>query len=361
MSISKSKILGSFIEYPLPENIITKEALNLAEILFSKESLHPSVTNEKIEITKVYSPSSDNWRGQYYNSNNNNKNEFKRGHSFQHKEDLININIENLYSFNDITNFPKDKESFYLKDNNYGNITGPFSSDNLMEMYIEKKIDSSYSFRPIDIYSFKELPLFSFQPLSTINDKDWSYKLMDNPLLQYTELFKTTQKLLEFPSKKNIEKKSEEKVKSENIKKEDIKKEDLKEEIIEKKVSNIKEDNEGEWEDPNRKKRKVRPQKKEKEEKQIPIGLQGGKNDIKINSANTIIKNNPENTQVSSDELLEMLRPKNRIQKEEKPLNIEDYYDDQEEVKERSQGAKKNKKKKRPHQANNNINLGFKY
>ena len=380
MSISKAKILGSFIEYPLPENQITKDALNLSDLLLSKESLHPSITTEKSEISKVYIPSTnDSWRNQNYN--NNNKNDFKRGHSYQNKEDLINIEIENIYSFNDNTNIPKDKESFYLKDH-YQNITGPFSSDNFVEMYKGKKIDSTYFFRPIDIYSFKEYPLFYFLPLSALNEKDWSYKIMDNPLLQYTELFKTTQKYLELPPKKTQEKKVE------NIKKEDIKeKEDLKEEkedikeenkIKQKKIQTmskqetyIKEEEDGEWEDPNRRKRKVRPQKKENENKQMPVGLQINKNDIKINSANTIIKNNLENNnQVNnnnsnnnnnSDDLLEMLRPKKQNQKEEKPLNIEDYYDEHEQYRESYQGGKNKKKKKRPHQANNNINLGFKY
>jgi hypothetical protein len=232
MSISKAKILGSFIEYPLPEKQLTKEVLNLSELLLSKESLHPSITSEKIEISEVYIPSTnDNWRGQNYN--NNNKNDFKRGHNYQNKEDLITIDIQNIYSFNDNTNIPKDKESFYLKDH-YQNIIGPISSDNLIEMYKEKKIDSSFFFRPIDIYSFKEYPLFYFLPLTTLNEKDWSYKIMDNPLLQYTELFKTTQKLFELPSKKTQEKKIE------NIKKDDIKeKDDLTEE---KEKEDIKED-----------------------------------------------------------------------------------------------------------------------
>ena len=418
MSISKAKILGSFIEYPLPEKQLTKEVLNLSELLLSKESLHPSITSEKIEISEIYIPSTnDNWRGQNYN--NNNKNDFKRGHNYQNKEDLITIDIQNIYSFNDNTNIPKDKESFYLKDH-YQNIIGPISSDNLIEMYKEKKIDSSFFFRPIDIYSFKEYPLFYFLPLSTLNEKDWSYKIMDNPLLQYTELFKTTQKLFELPSKKTQEKKIE------NIKKDDIKekddlteekeKEDIKEDkkVKQKKIPTmskqdtyIKEEEDGEWEDPNKRKRKVRPQKKEKNEnKQIPIGLKVSKNDIKINSANTIIKNNPnsnnnttnnpnsnnnttnntnnnnnnnnsnDNNNISndnnnnnntndnnnnSDDLLEMLRPKKQNQKEEKPMNIEDYYDDNEEYRNSYQGGKNRKKKKRPHQANNNINLGFKY
>ena len=383
MSISKAKILGSFIEYPLPENQITKEALNLSELLLSKESLHPSITSEQSLISEVYIRSTnDNWRSQNYN--NNNKNDFKRGHSYQNKEDLINIEIENIYLFNDNTNIPKDKESFYLKDH-YQNITGPFSSDNIIEMYKGKKIDSTYFFRPIDIYSFKEHPLFYFLPITTLNEKDWSYKIMDNPLLQYTELFKTTQKLFELPPKKTQEKKSE------NIKKEDIKeKEDLKEEkedikeenkinqkkiqTISKQETYIKEEEDGEWEDPNRRKRKVRPQKKENENKQIPVGLQINKNDIKINSANTIIKNNPKNNPVNnnnnntnnntnndSDDLLEMLRPKKQNQKEEKPINIEDYIEVNEEYRESYQGGKNKKKKKRPQQANNNINLGFKY
>ena len=48
MSISKAKILGSFIEYPLPEKQLTKEVLNLSELLLSKESLHPSITSETL-------------------------------------------------------------------------------------------------------------------------------------------------------------------------------------------------------------------------------------------------------------------------------------------------------------------------
>ena len=160
MSISKAKILGSFIEYPLPEKQLTKEVLNLSELLLSKESLHPSITSEKIEISEVYIPSTnDNWRGQNYN--NNNKNDFKRGHNYQNKEDLITIDIQNIYSFNDNTNIPKDKESFYLKDH-YQNIIGPISSDNLIEMYKEKKIDSSFFLDQLIFIVLKNILFFIF-------------------------------------------------------------------------------------------------------------------------------------------------------------------------------------------------------
>lgn len=390
MSISKAKILSSFIEYPIPKNLITKETFNYEALLLSTQSLHPTASSDKNgpQFSKAFVPSSEGqkhsgWRtnnNNYHNQNNlgfhphqpyqNRPNEFSRGQNFQPKEPLIDIEVENILLFNEKFNFPKDKKSFYFQNKSSNFFFGPLSANTAIEYYKKKTLDSSFDFRPIDIFGFKNLEPFEFLPLKELNNKDWINQLVDSPLLCLTNVAKTAADLEK--KVKNLELEKENSKKKEAVKPE---KPEKQEQAIEKEIDNKsieapkeeeeseketpkKEENlqsfvkheEGKWEDPNKKKRKVRPGQKPSAGPSNPVGI--SKKEEKIKTMATQPK---EVVKVDNDdELLDKLRPKKEEKKEEKPKPIEG--DGFEEVK----SSKKVRKKKRPHETSS-IPVGFKY
>ena len=389
MSISKEDILKLYKPSPIDEKLINKPALDIFDLLLVKESQPPN--KEKKEITNLmyFNNVEENW----HKSNSNNI-EFNRGGNFKPKEENVDIKIENIYLFNKKLNIPEDIKSFYVKNSNYNNFMGPFSSKEIEEQYKNKKINSLFEFRPIDIFMFKDKQLFTFENLKILNDENWINNIGNNSLLKYSIVLnpfqieinnqekenKSNEKLVKNIFEKNIEnkqneeketkteenkEKKEEEMKNKinnetkNEKEEDKKeekkedkKEDKKEEKKENKNLYIKEE-EGEWEDPYKKKNKRKQKEKEKEKEQTnktPVGI-ATKKDIKISQANTLIKETKENYNV--EDLLNELKPKNKNEKEKVP--VESYYNEDDYKQKKNKG----KKKKKIYEAN--IETGFKY
>ena len=387
MSISKEDILKLYKPSPIDEKLINKPALDIFDLLLVKESQPPNKEKKEITNSMYFNNVEENW----HKSNSNNI-EFNRGGNFKPKEENVDIKIENIYLFNKKLNFPDDIKSFYVKNSNYNNFMGPFSSKEIEEQYKNKKINSLFEFRPIDIFMFKNKQLFTFENLKILNDENWINNIGNNSLLKYSIVLnpfqiennqekenKSNEKLNKNIFEKNIEskqneeketkteennekkeeemknkinnEKKEEKEEKEEEKKEE-KKEDKKEEKKENKNLYIKEE-EGEWEDPYKKKNKRKQKEKEKEKEQTnktPVGI-ATKKDIKISQANTLIKETKENYNV--EDLLNELKPKNKNEKEKAP--VESYYNEDDYKQKKNKG----KKKKKIYDAN--IETGFKY
>ena len=388
MSISKEDILKLYKPSPIDEKLINKPALDIFDLLLVKESQPPNKEKKEITNSMYFNNVEENW----HKSNSNNI-EFNRGGNFKPKEENVDIKIENIYLFNKKLNIPEDIKSFYVKNSNYNNFMGPFSSKEIEEQYKNKKINSLFEFRPIDIFMFKNKQLFTFENLKILNDENWINNIGNNSLLKYSIVLnpfqiennqekenKSNEKLKKNIFEKNIESKqneeketkieennekkeeemknkinNEKKEEKEEEKKED-KKEDKKEEKKEEKKENknlyIKEE-EGEWEDPYKKKNKRKQKEKEKEKEQTnktPVGI-ATKKDIKISQANTLIKETKENYNV--EDLLNELKPKNKNEKEKAP--VESYYNEDDYKQKKNKG----KKKKKIYEAN--IETGFKY
>ena len=276
------------------------------------------------------------------NNYHNKQNEFSRGVNFTPKEPLIEININNIKKIYDRFLLPLDTCVIYLK-NNYGNITGPYNLEQLQNMYNTKKIDSSNEFRPIDLYIFKNFDSFTFQSLKIINEDNWIDMIIDNPLLQYTELFKDTQEILNVAKKRKNEV-NEMKEKMKGIETEEKEKETTNEEKIEPKTETKVEENEGKWEVVGKKSKKNVKAKEEENANNI-IGLQSKKSDVKINTDNTA-KTNKSKKEYNSEELISKLRPKKLEEpKIEDPKVKEETKEESKEFKEVT--SKKGKKKKK--------------
>ena len=264
--LSREEILSAYKEVNFPEKLFDSSIKDIKNIIFFEKSTQPSSAKDK--DTKQLSQSYVlPWRlvQKNYPDANNNKNTFNRGVNFAPKEPLIEIKVDNFKLLYDKFSIPVETGVIYLK-NNYGGTNGPFNLDQLHNMYKNKKLDSTFEFRTIDIFSFKDSDLFSFQSIKNINDEKWVDSVIDSPLLKYSELSK---------NKKEEKKEVKKEVKKEEVKKEETKKEvkkeekDKKEDKKEEKKKDVQ--TEGKWEIVSKKKKKDNKDNKGGEEENNEI------------------------------------------------------------------------------------------
>ena len=266
--LSREEILSAYKEVNFPEKLFDSSIKDIKNIIFFEKSTQPSSAKEKDTKQLSQSYVLPRWLVQKnYPDANNNKNTFNRGVNFAPKEPLIEIKVDNFKLLYDKFSIPVETGVIYLK-NNYGGTNGPFNLDQLHNMYKNKKLDSTFEFRTIDIFSFKDSDLFSFQSIKSINDEKWADSVVDSPLLKYSEVSK---------NKKEEKKESKKEMKKEEIKKEEIKKEVKKEEKDKKedKKEEKKKDEQaqGKWEVVSKKKKKDNKENKGEEENNEIIGL----------------------------------------------------------------------------------------
>ena len=276
--LTREEIISSFKKVDFPEKIIESTS-DVKNIIFYSESTEPKSQKEK--DTKNLSQSYVlPWRLVQKNLNEAN-NTFNRGSNFIPKEQLVDIKIENFKLIYDQYFIPLETGMIYFK-NNYGGMNGPYNFGQIQNMYKNKKIDSSFEFRPIDLFVFKDLDNFKFKSIKIINESNWIDSIVYSPLLKYyksSDDNKEEKKLdkheLITPKSKvedKAEEKKEDKNKDINIiginekkeeKKEDKKieikekKEDKKEEKKEEKKDIIQKEPEQKWEVVQKKKNKA--------------------------------------------------------------------------------------------------------
>jgi len=107
------------------------------------------------------------------------------------------IKIENIFLFNKKFNFPQEQPSFYIFNPFLNMFTGPHSANTLYDMYSKKQLDSNFEIRLIDIFICKGNKVNEYSNIRIINNDDWTEDIIDSPLLQYTELFSKSFKLIE--------------------------------------------------------------------------------------------------------------------------------------------------------------------
>ena len=207
---TREEILNNYKNKEFPKSLFDEIALNNKNTLFYQESKPPESSKSK-DITKLSQSYVLPWRilqqKNYHINNNQNKIEFSRaGHQFTPaipKEPLIDIKTDNFKYIYDKYSIPLEKKLIYLK--NHNNISGPFNYEELQNMYKNKKYDSNYEFRTIDLFAFPEEDPFIFYPLKNINEENWTDELADSPLLEHTELFVKVKELLDATKKRKLE------------------------------------------------------------------------------------------------------------------------------------------------------------
>ena len=201
---TREEILNSYKETAFPKLIFEEASLSRSDILFYSKSKPPSSSTNK-DISTLSQSYVLPWR--ILQQKNNIKNiEFFRAGNFtpsEPKEPLIEIKTENFKKIYEKFSIPLDKKIIYLKNGN--NIIGPFNYDELEKMYKDKKYDSNYEFRPIDLFTYSEGEPFVFHPLKNINEDNWDINYVDTPLLEYSALFSKVRELLEASKKRKNE------------------------------------------------------------------------------------------------------------------------------------------------------------
>ena len=198
---TREEILNTYKEIPFPKQLLEESSLSNINILFHSKSKKPlsSITKDTSSLSQSFVLP---WR--ILQQKNNNKNiEFSRGGSFTPSEPLIEIKIENFKKIYEKFEIPLDKKIIYLKKGN--NISGPYNYDELEKMYKEKKIDSNYEFRTIDLFSYSEEEPFIFHSIKTINEDNWEQNYVESPLIEYTPLYLRVKALLEASKKRKVE------------------------------------------------------------------------------------------------------------------------------------------------------------
>ena len=204
---TREEILKSFKEVSFPSSIFDESTLANKKTIFYPKSFPPKSSINK-DITSLSESYVLPWRYvQQKNNINNKKNiEFSRGGSFfssELKEPLIEIKIENFKKIYEKFGIPLDKKIIYLKKGNY--IFGPYNYDELENMYKNKKFDSNYEFRTIDLFTYSEEEPFIFHPLKNINEDNWEINYVDTPLLEYSALYSKVKELLDASKKRKVE------------------------------------------------------------------------------------------------------------------------------------------------------------
>ena len=220
--LTREEILSGFKKIDFPDKLFDESVKSVKNLLFFQESTQPSSQKEK-DTKKLSQCYVLPWRLVQKNNPEiaNNKNTFSRGGNFVPKEPLINIKIENFKLLYDKYSLPSETGLIYFK-NNYGGTNGPYNLEQIKNLQKNKKLDSTYEFRLIDIFCFKDSELFSFQSVKIINDDNWANIVIDSPLLKYNQSFKNNNE--EVKEEKKVEIKKEEK--KEDIKPKEPKKED---------------------------------------------------------------------------------------------------------------------------------------
>ena len=274
--LTREEILSGFKKVDFPDKLLDESIKNAKKILFFEESTQPASQKEK-DTKKLSQSYVLPWRlvqKNYPESVNNKNNTFSRGSNFIPKEPLVNIKIDNFKLIFDKYSLPLETGLIYFK-NNYGVTNGPYNLEQIKNLQKNKKLDSTYEFRPIDIFCFKDSELFSFQSVKIINDDNWADIIIDSPLLKYNQTFQNNNKEEAKEEKPSEIKKEEIKLKIEDIPLEDKKqdnKKDKKEDIKEdNQLNQTKKETEGKWEVVGKKK-KTNKEKEEEETNQI-IGL----------------------------------------------------------------------------------------
>ena len=197
---TREEILNTYKEIPFPKQLLEESSLSNINILFHSKSKKPlsSITKDTSSLSQSFVLP---WR--ILQQKNNNKNiEFSRGGSFTPSEPLIEIKIENFKKIYEKFEIPLDKKIIYLKKGN--NISGPYNYDELEKMYKEKKIDSNYEFRTIDLFSYSEEEPFIFHSIKNINEDNWEQNYVESPLIEYTPLYLRVKALLEASKKRKV-------------------------------------------------------------------------------------------------------------------------------------------------------------
>lgn len=210
--LTREEILNSYKKVDFPKSFFDNTVLNNKDTLFYDNS-RPPLSSQPKDVSSLSQSYVLPWRilqqkNIHPNNTYNNKIEFVRSGNFTapvHKEPTIELKIENFKYLYDKYSIPLEKKIIYLKNKYNNNVLGPFNYEELQTMYKDKKYDSNFEFKTIDIYTFAEEDPSNFYSIKDINEENWAEEIVESPLLEYTELFVKVKELLNGTKKRKVE------------------------------------------------------------------------------------------------------------------------------------------------------------
>ena len=197
------------------------------EIFFeSIKKLNNNINENKNEIKEQYESFLDT---------NNKKKESeeekkKKKKTKKPEKEFIECEIDMIFVINEKLNFSKDEKFWYLYTDIFNSSYGPFSSNEIVILYMEKKIDGNSLIRPLDI--FKNSKGSDFQKLLQYDNKtfffnnyyisdkcsDYEFKFKEFRKKEEEQIKLEKEKEAKLKKEKEEKRKKEEEIKNQNEK-----------------------------------------------------------------------------------------------------------------------------------------------
>ena len=217
-----------------------KRSSKVIEVCKQEEIFYESIKKINNNINENQNKDERKEKNESFLDNNNEKIDVEKEKKNKKKvkkpeKEFIECEIDMIFEINEKLNFSKDEKFWYIYTDIFNSSYGPFSSNEIVILYMEKKIDGNSLIRPLDI--FKNIKGNDFQKLLKYDNKSFFFNnyYISDKCSDYEFKFK------------EFRRKEEEQLKLEKEKEEKIKKE--KEEEKKKKEEEIKNQKEKEKED----------------------------------------------------------------------------------------------------------------
>ena len=217
-----------------------KRSSKVIEVCKQEEIFYESIKKINNNINENQNKDEGKEKNESFLDNNNEKIDVEKEKKNKKKvkkpeKEFIECEIDMIFEINEKLNFSKDEKFWYIYTDIFNSSYGPFSSNEIVILYMEKKIDGNSLIRPLDI--FKNIKGNDFQKLLKYDNKSFFFNnyYISDKCSDYEFKFK------------EFRRKEEEQLKLEKEKEEKIKKE--KEEEKKKKEEEIKNQKEKEKED----------------------------------------------------------------------------------------------------------------
>jgi hypothetical protein len=261
-----------------------KRSSKVIEVCKQEEIFYESIKKINNNINENQNKDERKEKNESFLDNNNEKIDVEKEKKNKKKvkkpeKEFIECEIDMIFEINEKLNFSKDDKFWYIYTDIFKSSYGPFSSNEIVILYMEKKIDGNSLIRPLDI--FKNTKGNDFQKLLKYDNKSFFFNnyYISDKCSDYEFKFK------------EFRRKEEEQLKLEKEKEEKIKKE--KEEEKKKKEEEIKNQKEKEKEDKLNKEKIENEKLNEKQNENEEINTTSSsktENHISINENHPIMK-----------------------------------------------------------------------
>ena len=261
-----------------------KRSSKVIEVCKQEEIFYESIKKINNNINENQNKDERKEKNESFLDNNNEKIDVEKEKKNKKKvkkpeKEFIECEIDMIFEINEKLNFSKDEKFWYIYTDIFNSSYGPFSSNEIVILYMEKKIDGNSLIRPLDI--FKNSKGNDFQKLLQYDNKTFFFNnyYISDKCSDYEFKFK------------EFRRKEEEQLKLEKEKEEKIKKE--KEEEKKKKEEEIKNQKEKEKEDKLNKEKIENEKLNEKQNENEEINTTSSsktENHISINENHPIMK-----------------------------------------------------------------------